>query len=251
MWNSTVRGWSWGSDELRRYLSAWSNPRYSLFVFFDQRDIHKDRGGCPCPEELPPWIITSIMNRNEALQCSQRMECHLGGDRPPVKGSLRSTGGDLPCPRSSIGSQKLEELARPGMEVALLFDDLQRPTPVHLALPEILNRLNAPHPRWADTGICAVGTHPFPHGNNLKKRSEGDLQPSGRPSRLPMTPIPLTTSSSAEPTAERSWRSTLLAFSDLIVVWENACLTPSPALEALQDSSARSLFLSFRRGPSL
>src|SRR4030043_2022114 len=41
-----------------------------------------------------------------------------------------------------IGSPKIEELARPGMEVALLFDDLQRPTPVHLVLPDILNRLN-------------------------------------------------------------------------------------------------------------
>jgi len=29
-----------------------------------------------------------------------------------------------------------------GMDVVLLFDDLQRPTPVHLALPEIMDRLN-------------------------------------------------------------------------------------------------------------
>jgi nickel-dependent lactate racemase len=47
------------------------------------------------------------------------------------------------------------------MEVALLFDDLQRPTPVHLALPEILNRLNkAGIPDKRISGICAVGTHP-------------------------------------------------------------------------------------------
>ena len=60
-----------------------------------------------------------------------------------------------------IGSPKIEELARPGMEVVLLFDDLQRPTPVHLALPEILNRLNkAGIPDKRISGICAVGTHP-------------------------------------------------------------------------------------------
>jgi nickel-dependent lactate racemase len=49
-------------------------------------------------------------------------------DRPPVPG--------VPDPQAEIrraldhpiGSQGLEELARPGMEVALLFDDLQRPT---------------------------------------------------------------------------------------------------------------------------
>jgi nickel-dependent lactate racemase len=60
-----------------------------------------------------------------------------------------------------IGSSRIEELARPGMEVVLLFDDLQRPTPVHLALPEILNRLNrAGIPDERISGICAVGTHP-------------------------------------------------------------------------------------------
>jgi nickel-dependent lactate racemase len=61
----------------------------------------------------------------------------------------------------AIGSPKIEELAHPGMEVVLLFDDLQRPTPVHLALPEILNRLNkAGIPDERISGICAVGTHP-------------------------------------------------------------------------------------------
>ncbi len=59
------------------------------------------------------------------------------------------------------GSPRLEELARPGMEAALLFDDLQRPTPVHIVIPQILDRLNAagiPDERvW---GICALGTHP-------------------------------------------------------------------------------------------
>src|SRR4030042_5198993 len=70
-----------------------------------------------------------------------------------------------------IGSPKIEELARPGMEVVLLFDDLQRPTPVHLALPEILNRLNhAGIPDDRINGICALGTHPAPTMEQLKKK---------------------------------------------------------------------------------
>ena len=70
-----------------------------------------------------------------------------------------------------IGSTKIEELARPGMDVVLLFDDLQRPTPVHLALPEILNRLNrAGIPDNRITGICALGTHPIPTLEQLKKK---------------------------------------------------------------------------------
>jgi nickel-dependent lactate racemase len=57
------------------------------------------------------------------------------------------------------------------MEVALLFDDLQRPTPVHLALPEILDRLNrAGIPDQRITGICALGTHPIPSLEQLKKK---------------------------------------------------------------------------------
>jgi len=70
-----------------------------------------------------------------------------------------------------IGSSKIEELARPGMEVTLLFDDLQRPTPVHLALPEILNRLNrAGIQDNRISGICALGTHPVPTMEQLRKK---------------------------------------------------------------------------------
>ena len=67
---------------------------------------------------------------------------------------------------------KIEELARPGMDVVLLFDDLQRPTPVHLALPEILNRLNrAGIPDNRISGICSLGTHPIPTLEQLKIES--------------------------------------------------------------------------------
>ena len=62
-----------------------------------------------------------------------------------------------------IESPTIGKLPRPGMKVVLLFDDLQRPTPVHLALPEIMNRINrADVPDERISGICAVGTRPIP-----------------------------------------------------------------------------------------
>jgi len=70
-----------------------------------------------------------------------------------------------------IGSPQIEELARPGMDVVLLFDDLQRPTPTHLALPEMMNRLNkAGIPDGRISGVCALGTHPAPTMEQLNKK---------------------------------------------------------------------------------
>jgi nickel-dependent lactate racemase len=92
-------------------------------------------------------------------------------DKPPVSGvndPIQEIKRALDHP---IGSPKIEELARPGMEVVLVFDDLQRPTPVHLGLPEILNRLNrAGMPDERITGICAVGTHSVLTLDQLKKK---------------------------------------------------------------------------------
>ena len=92
-------------------------------------------------------------------------------DKPPVSGvndPIQEIRRALDHP---IGSPKIEELTRPGMEVVLLFDDLQRPTPVHLALPEILNRLNrAGIPDERITGICAVGTHSILTLEQLEKK---------------------------------------------------------------------------------
>jgi lactate racemase len=70
-----------------------------------------------------------------------------------------------------IGSPRIEELARPGMDVVLLFDDLQRPTPAHMALPEMMNRLNkAGIPDGRISGVCALGTHPTPTMEQLRKK---------------------------------------------------------------------------------
>src|SRR4030066_492669 len=92
-------------------------------------------------------------------------------DKPPISGvndPIHEIKRALDHP---IGSPKIEELARPGMEVVLLFDDLQRPTPVHLALPEILNRLNrAGIPDERIKGICSLGTHSILTLEQLEKK---------------------------------------------------------------------------------
>lgn len=83
-------------------------------------------------------------------------------DRPPVLGVTNPLQEIKRALDHPIGSPIIEELARPGMDVVLLFDDLQRPTPVHLALSEIMDRLNrAGISDERMMGICAVGTHPL------------------------------------------------------------------------------------------
>src|SRR4030043_915734 len=118
-----------------------------------------------------------------------------------------------------IGSPKIEELARPGMEVVLLFDDLQRPTPVHLALPEILNRLNrAGIPDNRIKGICSLGTHPIPTLEQLKKKVGEEVF-----SRLEDPIFPHDPHASDNVIIGKTHRGTLVeinprvAFSDLII----------------------------------
>ncbi|MFH1624505.1 MAG: lactate racemase domain-containing protein [Pseudomonadota bacterium] len=67
-----------------------------------------------------------------------------------------------------IGTPRIEEMAKPGKAV-ILFDDLNRQTPSHLAFPEILNRLNAAGIKDGDiTAICAVGSHPVVDEDGFK-----------------------------------------------------------------------------------
>jgi lactate racemase len=70
-----------------------------------------------------------------------------------------------------IGVASLEQRARPGMKVAVLFDDIQRATPANLAIPAILNRLNKAG--VSDDRICAIcarGTHPLPNDEQIAKK---------------------------------------------------------------------------------
>ena len=92
-------------------------------------------------------------------------------DKPPIAGVLDPLQEIKRALDHPIGSPKIEDLARPGMEVVLLFDDLQRSTPVHLALPEILDRLNkAGIPDGQISAICAVGTHAIPTLEQLENK---------------------------------------------------------------------------------
>jgi len=92
-------------------------------------------------------------------------------DRPPVPGLPDPLAEIRRALDEPIGSPRLEEVARPGMEVVVIFDDLQRPTPVHIALPEVMDRLNrAGVPDKRIIGICALGTHPIPSLRQLRDK---------------------------------------------------------------------------------
>jgi nickel-dependent lactate racemase len=95
-----------------------------------------------------------------------------GQDRPPapvVKDPEVEISRALDHP---IGSGRIEDLARPGMEVVLLFDDLQRPTPAHLVLPRIMDRLNnAGIPDERIRAVCALGTHHLLSLEQLKTKA--------------------------------------------------------------------------------
>ena len=140
-------------------------------------------------------------------------------DKPPIPGVTDPVQEIKRALDHPIGSPKIEELARPGMDVVLLFDDLQRPTPVHLALPEILNRLNrAGIPDNRISGICSLGTHPIPTSEQLKKKVGEEVF-----SRLQGGTFPHNPHASDNVIIGKTHRGTLVeinphvAFSDLII----------------------------------
>ncbi len=140
-------------------------------------------------------------------------------DKPPIAGVADPVQEIRRALDHPIGSPKIEDLAHPGMDVALLFDDLQRPTPVHLALPEILNRLNrAGIPDNRITGICSLGTHPIPTLDQLKTKVGDEIF-----SRLQGRLFPHDPHSSDNVIVGKTHRGALVeinpyvAFSDLII----------------------------------
>ena len=118
------------------------------------------------------------------------MECYLNQDGSKIHFSVPSEWNVISaadCAKASviedvskeieraldnpIGTAPLEKLARPGMKVTVLFDDMQRPTPAALAIPAVLNRLNkAGVTDERITAICARGTHPAPTPEQLEKK---------------------------------------------------------------------------------
>jgi nickel-dependent lactate racemase len=140
-------------------------------------------------------------------------------DKPPIPGVTDPIQEIKRALDHPIGSPKIEELACPGMDVVLLFNDLQRPTPVHLALPEILNRLNrAGIPDNRISGICSLGTHPIPTLEQLKKKVGEEVF-----SRLQGRIFPHNPHASDNVIIGKTHRGTLVeinphvAFSDLII----------------------------------
>jgi len=68
-----------------------------------------------------------------------------------------------------IGSERIEALAARSSRAVIVFDDLTRPTPTHLAFPEVLNRLNRGGiPDHRISALCATGTHPVPDEAGLR-----------------------------------------------------------------------------------
>lgn len=93
-------------------------------------------------------------------------------EKPPAP-VVQDAGGEIDRALDNpIGAPPIEALARPGMKVTLLFDDHQRPTPSHIALPMIMNRLNkAGVPDTQIFALCATGTHPAPAVEQLHAKA--------------------------------------------------------------------------------
>lgn len=75
-----------------------------------------------------------------------------------------------------IGGQRLEELIAPGKRVAIICDDLSRPTPVSTILPVLLDKLGALGTTDADiTVIMALGSHRYMTEEELRQRVGDDI----------------------------------------------------------------------------
>ncbi len=84
------------------------------------------------------------------------MHCLMNGhNEPEITSAQMEEAFDAP-----IGSPRLSVLAKGRSKVAIIFDDISRPTPVYLALPYILAELKeAGIPDSAIRFVCALGCH--------------------------------------------------------------------------------------------
>ncbi len=103
---------------------------------------------------------------------------HLSGvlepaPQPGVEDPVEAVRRSLESP---IGSPRLSDLIGEGMRVALVIDDLSRPTPVDLILPTVLEELRRGGVRQEDiTLVTALGVHrPMTEGE-IAARVGGDL----------------------------------------------------------------------------
>jgi nickel-dependent lactate racemase len=113
----------------------------------------------------------------EELPLSLPGDWHLAGilepsTRPGVKGALDHVRRSLQAP---VGSPRLRDVAREGMRVALVIDDLSRPTPVGRILPPVLEELAQGGVGREDiTLVVALGLH-RPMQEEEVARRVGDL----------------------------------------------------------------------------
>jgi nickel-dependent lactate racemase len=71
-----------------------------------------------------------------------------------------------------LGSPRLCDLARPGLKVAVVMDDVSRPTPVGLILPAVLEELERGGVRPADvTLVAALGVHRPMQADEMERRA--------------------------------------------------------------------------------
>ena len=99
-------------------------------------------------------------NRKLNFQIPSGWNVLYGGEPEPTPAARNPLQKVKEALDNPIGSPRIEELASPGMRVAILFDDLTRPTPADLVFPEILNRLNQGGIEDRNTcAVCALGTH--------------------------------------------------------------------------------------------
>jgi len=78
----------------------------------------------------------------------------------PVTSPGNATKEVVKALTSPVGTPPLSQMARPGHKVAIILDDITRPTPTHLLLPPVLKELHSAGVHRAD--IClviALGTH--------------------------------------------------------------------------------------------
>ena len=118
----------------------------------------------------------------EELSLSLPDDWHLAGVLDPstfpgVRGAMDHVRLGLMEP---IGSPCLADLARAGMRVVLVIDDLSRPTPVGRILPGVLEELAQGGVRWEDiTLVVALGLHRPMEEDEISERQPAMRDPFG------------------------------------------------------------------------
>jgi len=110
--------------------------------------MHEQTMTLPWGDEHIDLALPESWHLNDALEPSPRQG---------VKHPTETVRDSLEVP---IGSSRLCDLVEEGMKVALIIDDMSRPTPVDLILPAVLEELRRGGARQADiTLVTALGVH--------------------------------------------------------------------------------------------